>query len=121
MHESTDWMFGRTFNFTCGSGDKVVGSFRNNTRLEFIVDNRGEEPYYQQDLVFLTMWECCCTRPYRGEKEAKPKRYLEALALKPTSTKKNEYQRVSRSQVLESGYEYYTAHETEDEHSIVLL
>lgn len=121
MHESADLIFGRKFDFTCGSGDKVVGSSRNNTRLEFIVDNRDEEPYYQQDLVFLTMWECCCTRLCRGEKEAKPKRYLEALALKPTSTKKNEYQRVGILQVLESGYDYYTAHETEDKHSLVLL
>jgi hypothetical protein len=119
MHKSNDKLSSYEFDFVCGSGDKVIGKPMHYNRLNFVVDNRDEEPHYQQDLVFLTMWECCCPRLTRFGTEEK--RCLEALALKPARTGKNQYERVGMLIVPESAYDFYAAHETEDELSLVLL
>lgn len=83
-------------------------------RFELILDNPHHDVPYREDLICLCIYACECDMfPTGGS--------LEALALRPHTVWKDQYERVGLVRIHDASYDFYTTNETESEHSLTIV
>ncbi|KAF2500859.1 HET-domain-containing protein [Lophium mytilinum] len=102
-----------THEFTCGNSS-ITRTYHGSPSFDFTLDSPVTQLHSREALVCLGMYACTC-----------PNRELGALLLRLHDAGKNQYVRVGTLTVGDGlggdYYDFYTANETDIEHSIVIV